>query len=126
MKVLKEKQQEKEHDIETDSHVLHSDEKEFHYDRDCLICGRSVNVGTKRKSSDMPVFPVEFKDTVLKSCDERGDAWAATMKACVLHVHDLHAADAVYHQVCSINFRTKKQMPADHQTSETGQKKKTG
>ena len=23
-----------------------------------------------------------------------------------LHVHDLHAADVVYHKVCSINFRT--------------------
>lgn len=125
VKALKEKQQEKEHYMEH-SRVLRSAEMEFLYDRDCLFCGRSVNVGTKRKSSDMPVFPVrtvEFKDTVLISCDERGDAWAATVKARVLHVHDLHAADAVYHQVCSINFRTKKQMPADHQTSETGAKK---
>ena len=28
-----------------------------------------------------------------------------------MHVHDLHAADAVYHQTCSVNFCTKKQMP---------------
>ena len=65
----------------------------------------------------------EFKDTLLKSCNERGDAWAVIVKARVLHVHDLHAADAVYHQVCSVNFRTKKQMPAAHQTSETEVKK---
>ena len=26
-------------------------------------------------------------------------------------MHDLHAIDAVYHQTCSVNFRTKKQMP---------------
>ena len=32
------------------------------------------------------------------------------MKACILHVHDLHAADAAYHQTC-VNFCTKKQMP---------------
>ena len=28
-----------------------------------------------------------------------------------MHVHDLHAADTVYHQTCSVNFHTKKQMP---------------
>lgn len=127
VKALKEKKQEKECDKEVDNRVLRSAESEFHYDRDCLFCGRSAHVGTKRKSSDVPVFPVrtvEFKNTVLKSCDERGDAWAATVKARVLHVHDLHAADAVYHQVCSVNFRTKKRMPADHQTSDTGARKK--
>ena len=60
---------------------------------------------------------------LLTSCNERGDAWAAIVKGRVLHVHDLHAADAVYHQACSVNFRTMKQMPADHQTSETEVKK---
>ena len=57
-------------------------------------------VSKKRRDYDVPAFPVrtiEFKDTVLKSCDERGDAWAATVKARVLHVHDLHIVDAVYH-----------------------------
>lgn len=61
--------------------------------------------------------------TVLKSCEERGDNWAATVKACLLHVHDLHAADAVYHQVCSVKFRTKKRIPGDHPTSLTTSKK---
>ena len=28
-----------------------------------------------------------------------------------MYVHDLHAADAVYHQNCSVNFHTNKQMP---------------
>ena len=27
---------------------------------------------------------------------------------------DLHAADAVYHQACSVNFRTGNQFPAKH------------
>ena len=82
----------------------------------------SAHVGTKRKSSVWTVFPVRtvgFKDMLLTSCNERGDAWADIVKGRVLHVHALHAADAVYHQVCSVNFRTKKQMPADHQNSET-------
>ena len=27
-----------------------------------------------------------------------------TVKEQILHVHDLHAADAVYHQTCNVNF----------------------
>lgn len=33
------------------------------------------------------------------------------VRARILQVHDLPAADAVYHQACSVNFRTKKQIP---------------
>ena len=119
--VLKEKQEEVEQ-----RHVLRSAEKDFRYDRDCLFCGRRVQIGTKRKSSKYIFFPdrtVEFKDALLKCCIERGDDWSATVQARVLNVHDLHAADAMYHQVCSVNFRTNKTMPADHQDPETDFKK---
>lgn len=36
---------------------------------------------------------------------------AEDVKARLLHVRDLPAAEAVYHQTCSVNFRTKKQIP---------------
>ena len=53
-------------------------------------------------------------------CHRRGDAWAETVEAKLLHVHDLPAADAIYyHQECSVNFRTDKQIPIVHQASET-------
>ena len=42
-----------------------------------------------------------------------GDEWANDVQARILHVHDLHAADAVYHKPCSVNFRTMKQIPAN-------------
>ena len=34
---------------------------------------------------------------------------ADTVQERILHVHDLHAADAVYHRVCSVNVHTMKQ-----------------
>ena len=34
------------------------------------------------------------------------------VKGRIESVNDLHAADAVYHQICSSNFRTKKPVPA--------------
>ena len=47
---------------------------------------------------------------------ERGDDWAASVQARISAVHDLHAADAVYHHLCSSNFRTNKQIPAAYQS----------
>ena len=51
-------------------------------------------------------------------CHRRGDAWAESVEARLLHFHDLPAADAIYHQECSVKFRTDKQIPTVHQTSE--------
>ena len=50
---------------------------------------------------------IDIKETLLGTCEERGDEWSEAVKARILHAHDLHAADAVYHQTCSVNFRTK-------------------
>jgi len=46
----------------------------------------------------------------MSACEARGDAWAEVVRARVLHVNDLPAADAIYHHTCSTHFRTKKQM----------------
>jgi hypothetical protein len=54
----------------------------------------------------------EVRDTILAICHERGDTWADAVQARILHINDVHAADAVYHKVCSVNFCTNKQVPA--------------
>ena len=90
-------------------HVLRSAEKQFNFNTDCFFCGEPAKEG----KSD--VKTVEMKDTILAVCRERSDLWADTVKARLLNVHDLHAADAVYHRVCSVNFHTKKQVPAVHE-----------
>ena len=46
----------------------------------------------------MPIRAVEIKDTILEVCHERGDEWGNAVQARILHVSDLHAADAVYHR----------------------------
>ena len=78
-----------------------------------FFCGKPAIL---RKTSDVfQVKTVETRDTILAVCRERGDAWADAVQARMLHVHDLHAADAVYHRVCSANFRTMKEIPAVHE-----------
>ena len=66
----------------------------FSFKTDCFFCGTKV----------------EF-DTILKICSERGDEWSDTIRARFLNIHDLPAAEAVYHQTCSVNFRTKRKLP---------------
>ena len=56
------------------------------------------------------VTTLETKHTVLQTCFERKDEWAEVVRARILHVHDLPAADVICHQACSVNFRTKKQI----------------
>lgn len=111
------RQQESKPSTSSESHTLRSSTVSFSYSTDCLFCGTPAQFGKKRKKPDvLQVKTIEFKDTLLATCRERGDDWSETVKARILHVHDLHAADAVYHQTCSVNFRTKKQIPVAYQT----------
>ena len=89
-----------------------------------FLCGQLAKAGSKRKSSDiLTVKTIEMKDTILAVCQERGHSWADSVQARILHIHDLHAADAVYHQVCSVNFCTKKQIPSALQSNNLHSKK---
>lgn len=47
------------------------------------------------------------------------------MKHRLKSVHDLPAADALYHQSCSVNFRTGKQLPKTFQTENVTPNKKS-
>ena len=105
-------------DTERHVHVLRSAEKLFNFNTDCFSCGKQQHLKKKRKSYDVfRVQTVDMKDTILAVCHERGDTWADAVQARLLNVHDLHVAYAVYTE-CSINFRTKKQIPVvhDHET----------
>ena len=97
--------------------VLRSSEEDFSLKTDCFFCGRPAKLGRKQKHDVLQVKTIGIKQTVLKLCQERADSWSDTVKARILHVHDLHAADAVYHQTCSVTFRTKKQMPMSAEDS---------
>ena len=46
------------------------------------------------------------------------------MKGRLNSINDLFAADAVYHQVCSVNFRTNKSIPSQFATENLPQAKR--
>ena len=72
----------------------------------------------KRLGEAFSVTTIETKDTILKICSERNDEWSEAIRARFMNVHDLPAADAVYHQTCNVNFRTNRQLPQLYETDE--------
>jgi hypothetical protein len=93
--------------------------KPFSFKKDCLFCANEVNFdGKSQAERSFQVRTIEFKDTLLQKCTERDDDWATDVRARVLSVHDLHAADAIYHHACCTNFMINKNLPSVDQTEE--------
>lgn len=72
----------------------------------------------------IPVRTKDFKESVPELCKDRNDDWALTVLARLEYARDIHAADAVYHQQCSVNFRTRKQIPQPYDDKEQCRTKK--
>ena len=66
-----------------------------------------------------------FQNQVHGTCLKRQDEWAMAVLGRIEFVQDLHAADAVYHKVCSTNFMTGKNIPVRYQTNLTEVDRKT-
>lgn len=56
----------------------------------------------------------DFQDSVAQICKERNDEWSEIVLDRLEYAQELHATDAVYHQSCSVNFHTGKQVPRQH------------
>lgn len=53
-----------------------------------------------------------FQASILRVCEKRKDDWAEAVSNRILACReDLFAWDTVYHDVCSVNFRTHRQIP---------------
>lgn len=89
-------------------------------------CGQSAKSGLKR-SRNSDVYQVrthDFQDSVLLACRNRNDKWSNSVSGRLASMNDLHAADTIYHQQCSSNFRTGKNVPSIHFTDTVGSAKK--
>ena len=53
----------------------------------------------------------DFQDKIQEACKVSNDEWAETVQGRLEFAQDLHA---VYHQACSVNFRTGKQSAKKH------------
>ena len=101
--------------------TLRSDTEQFDFKSKCLFCASfaKFSLTTKKRSHDVyPVRSLDFQDKILHDCVERNDNWANEVHCRLTQVLDLPAAEAVYHQACSVNLRTGKNVPKAFDTSE--------
>ena len=84
----------------------------FNSKEHCFFCGQPAkNDGRKRGNDVIPVRTQDFQDSIAQICKERNDEWSEIVLGRLEYAQDLHAADAVYHQACSVNFHTGEQVP---------------
>ena len=85
---------------------------EFHFERHCFYCTQPAKVDGRKRGFDVyPVSIIQMKGTILSECRNRDDAWGRDVMARLECCNDLPAVEAVYHQVCSVNFRTGRALP---------------
>lgn len=98
------------------SRVLRSDTSTFTFKEHCLFCGCFITDSEKRvKSSVIQVRTLMFQNSIMKACNSRNDVWSANVQTRLLSVSDLPAANAIYHQACSVNFRKGDLIPKKYQ-----------
>ena len=93
--------------------ALTSDDDKFSFKSNCFffVVSRPWLETREKVLMLISVRTIELKDTVLTVCQERNDSWTHSTLARILSAHGLHAADAIYHKACDINFRTLRQIP---------------
>ena len=123
------KRQAEEHDEPSSTTALRSSKTVFSFRTHWLFCGNQANVRTneKYKREGQDVFQVRtllLQDSIKTAASNRDDKWAEDVLHRIQSVVDLPAADAIYHQSCSVCFRTGRGVPQLYSSSE--KKKKTG
>ena len=101
------------------SYSLRSLSLPFNSSEHCLFCGKAAKLvdGRKRGYDVFPVRTVGFYSSIKKLCEKRNDEWGNVVAGRLACIGDLHIIDAVYHQSCSVNFRTFKNIPLQHTSS---------
>ena len=91
---------------------------------DCLFCGIGISPG----NSDYSYVKTDsFTRTILECCDDRKDNWSFTVKGRIEYFgSDLHAADCVYHHLCSTNFRSGRDVPHQFRSDNEAKCRKSG
>jgi len=80
---------------------------------DCLFRGCTITRDFIRGCGDnvSEVKTHVFPQTVLSHCKKRSDHWSFTAMGRIQYFAKLHAAECIYHQKCSVNFRSGRDIP---------------
>lgn len=123
--VLK-KKAEKENALSNLAQNLRSQKECFDFAKCCLFCGKEANLDSRSGPKVYPVRTLDFERTIFQVCSQRCDEWADIVRSRLEFVSDLPAADAVYHQNCSLCFRSRKRPPQFTQSHQGNKQVKLG
>ena len=86
---------------------LRSSTPSFDWKSCCFFCGKLASVDDRHQErSDIHVAStLELYDSILDVCAKRMDAWSLEVQGRLQSCNDFVAAEAVYHQQCSVDFR---------------------
>ena len=89
-----------------------------------FLCG---NIASNSSSTDdvYNVCTLTFQHSITKVAIKRGDVCGSTVLARVNAVIDLPAEEAIYHQLCSANFRTSRDVPQRYTNEDIPKKRKS-
>jgi hypothetical protein len=107
-------------DSTAEQSVLRSGDSSFNYKEHCIFCGNPDTFDHRKNVKGHKLLKVrtdEFHSEIVNN-------WSGTVKGRLNSVHDLFAADAAYHQICSVNFRTNKSIPRQFAPEEFPQAKR--
>ena len=80
---------------------------------ECLFCTSVVNLQHQERKEVFWVRTDNFLIEIRKICHKRSDKWGNEVLGRINFYSDLHAKDCIYHQQCSLNFRTGKRKPKE-------------
>ena len=87
----------------------------FDFSKNCLFSGQAVKlckITSREFAETYAVRTHSFDCSISETCKSRNDQWATTVLGGInSNTSYLHAEDAAYHQICSVNFRTGKEIP---------------
>ncbi len=90
----------------------------FNFEENCFYCGSKIceRDKTRQTYKISQSETISTRKNILKKCNERNDHWAHVVKGRLESVSDLVAAEAIYHKVCNLHFRTNQDLPSQFKT----------
>lgn len=106
----------------SDPKPLRSGTKEFDFKTHCFFCETQIDIDIACKHPDRNVLQFShvmtlvFQQNISAHCSQRHDEWGTAVQSRIVSIHDLPAAEAIYHHACSANFRKGNNIPLEYQT----------
>ena len=90
------------------------------------FCGNKVE--TSKVSFDYDnyscVRTFTFVDQIFTRCKTTNDSWSSSVQESIKYFgRDLHATDCMYHHSCDVIFRTRRDVPMQHNTEPSASKR---